>query len=85
MAHQLLQNLKNETEPQRTEQRKGRENQNELERRLLATVRWTVATAVALPQQSESIVINRRLTEVSMKIEASLSLLKKKLTMYLEN
>ena len=25
-----------------------------LERRLLATVRWTVATAVALPQQSES-------------------------------
>ena len=24
------------------------------ERRLLATVRWTVATAVALPQQSES-------------------------------
>jgi hypothetical protein len=41
--------------------------------------------SVALPQQSESIVINRRLTEVSMKIEASLSLLKKKLTMYLEN
>ena len=30
-------------------------------------------------------VINRRLTEVSIKIEASLSLLKKKLTMYLEN
>ena len=55
------------------------------ERRLLATVRWTVATAVAFPQKSESIVINRRLTEVSMKIEASLSLLKKKLTMYLEN
>ena len=70
---------------QRTEQRKGRESQNGLERRLLATVQWTVATAVALPQQSESIVINRRLTEVSMKIEASLSLLKKKLTMYLEN
>ena len=55
------------------------------ERRLLATVRWTVATAVAFPQKSESIVINRRLTEVPMKIEASLSLLKKKLTMYLEN
>ena len=49
--------------------------QNGLERRLLATVQWTVATAVALPQQSESIVINRRLTEVPMKIEASLSLL----------
>ena len=26
-----------------------------LERRLLATVRWTVATAVAFPQESESI------------------------------
>ena len=28
--------------------------QNGLERRLLATVRWTVATAVAVPQESES-------------------------------
>ena len=45
------------------------------ERRLLATVRGTVATAVAFPQKSESIVINRRLTEVPMIIEASLSLL----------
>ena len=29
--------------------------QNGLERRLLATVRWTVATAVAFPQESESV------------------------------
>ena len=29
--------------------------QNGLERRLLATVRWTVATAVAFPQKSESL------------------------------
>ena len=29
--------------------------QNGLERRLLATVRWTVATAVAFPQESESL------------------------------
>ena len=28
--------------------------QNGLERRLLATVRWTVATAVAFPQESEA-------------------------------
>ena len=31
------------------------ESQNGLERRLLATVRWTVATAVAFPQESESL------------------------------
>ena len=33
---------------------KGKQSQNGLERRLLATVRWTVATAVAFPQKSES-------------------------------
>ena len=32
-----------------------RETEKGLESRLLATVRWTVATGVALPQQSESI------------------------------
>ena len=31
------------------------ERQSGLERRLLATVRWTVATAVAFPQESESL------------------------------
>ena len=31
------------------------QSRNGLERRLLATVRWTVATAVAFPQKSESI------------------------------
>ena len=47
-----------------------RARQNGLERRLLATVRWTVATAVAFPQESESLAHHfffKRLTEVPRK------------------
>ena len=54
-----------------------------LERRLLASVRWTLATAVAFPQKSESILARhfnkrkskKRLTEIPRVLEISLSLL----------
>ena len=51
--------------------------QSGLERRLLATVRWTVATAVAFPQESESLPTTslKRLTETPTLVEVSLSLL----------
>ena len=46
---------------------------------------WLCRSKASPFEGFSSDVINRRLTEVPMKIEASLSLLKKKLTMYLEN
>ena len=58
----------------RTEQSQDGESQNGLESRLLATVRWTVATGVAFPQKSESISY-KRLTEALLKESTSLSLL----------
>ena len=48
--------------------------QNGLESRLLATVRWTVATGVAFPQKSKSISY-KRLNEALLKESTSLSLL----------
>ena len=62
------------TESIRTEQSQDGESQNGLESRLLATVRWTVATAVAFPQESESISY-KGLTEALLKESTSLSLL----------
>ena len=71
--------LKYETGTERSSSRLERGCQNGLERRLLATVRWTVATAVAFLQKSESISylgsIKKRLTEVPWKQETSLNLL----------
>ena len=53
MAHHLLDSEKQESGLAAKEfKRRGR--QKGLERRHLATVRWTVATAVAFPQESES-------------------------------
>ena len=66
------------TESIRTEQSQDGECQNGLERRLLETVRWTVSTGVALPQQSESILahhLQKRLTEALSSESTSLSLL----------
>ena len=50
----LLRSVKNGVKTW-TRESERRECQNGLESRLLATVRWTVATGVAFPQESESI------------------------------
>ena len=51
----LLEKQKNGSQADDDRGSRGEGSQNGLERRHLATVQWTVATAVAFPQKSESL------------------------------